>query len=198
MANNNPPPRNNTPGSNAPVVRLHRQYIKDMEFINYAMPNLNMDEITETPSITVNLSVNAENITGEMHEIKMVITTDGRLSQSNQDLFSLKFTYAGIFEVSNVEDMEKEMILLIYCPGVLFPFARRIVADATRDGGMPPLMIDVVDFAKLYKDRKVESMAEDAGREVASWSNPQPEQPKQRQRTNLSAPDPDNNDIFES
>jgi len=49
--------------------------------------------------------------------------------------------------------------LLVECPRLLFPFARRIVADATRDGGFPPLMIDPIDFVALYRRRQQEAQA---------------------------------------
>ena len=39
---------------------------------------------------------------------------------------------------------------MVDCPFVLFPFARRVIADITRDGGFPPLMLDPIDFNQLY------------------------------------------------
>ncbi|HEV2336297.1 MAG TPA: protein-export chaperone SecB, partial [Stellaceae bacterium] len=34
---------------------------------------------------------------------------------------------------------------------LIFPFARNIVAETTRDGGFPPLMINPIDFGELLK-----------------------------------------------
>jgi preprotein translocase subunit SecB len=42
---------------------------------------------------------------------------------------------------------------------LLFPFARQIVADATRNGGFPPLMIDPIDFAQMFQQRMAEEQA---------------------------------------
>ncbi len=47
-------------------------------------------------------------------------------------------------------------LLFIECPRLLFPFARQIVADATRNGGFPPLMIDPIDFAQMFAQRMAE------------------------------------------
>jgi preprotein translocase subunit SecB len=66
----------------------------------------------------------------------------------------VELTYAGLFSLSNVPQESLQPVLLIECPRLLFPFARRIVADATRDGGFPPLMIDPIDFVTLYRRRQ--------------------------------------------
>ena len=69
-------------------------------------------------------------------------------------LFLLEVAYAGIFRLSNVADVAtQQMILLIQAPHMLFPFVRRIVSDVVRDGGMPPLMIEPIDFMALYQAR---------------------------------------------
>ena len=34
---------------------------------------------------------------------------------------------------------------------MLFPFARNVLAETTRDGGYPPLMLNPIDFAALYQ-----------------------------------------------
>ena len=65
--------------------------------------------------------------------------------------------YAGVFTL-NQEDTEKEMILLVHCPALLFPYARRIISDLTRDGGYLPLMISLIDFLKLYNEKQTEKM----------------------------------------
>jgi preprotein translocase subunit SecB len=41
------------------------------------------------------------------------------------------------------------MLVLVETPRIIFPFARAIIANATRDGGFPPLMINPIDFAEL-------------------------------------------------
>ena len=66
-------------------------------------------------------------------------------------MFLLELVYAGLFQIQNVPEEVLQPILLIEGPHLLFPFARRIVADVVRDGGMPPLMIEPIDFAALYR-----------------------------------------------
>ena len=53
-----------------------------------------------------------------------------------------------------------EPFLLINCPSLLFPFLRRLVADLTREGGFPPLLLDPIDFAGLFVKRQQEGEQE--------------------------------------
>ena len=69
----------------------------------------------------------------------------------DRQLFLLELAYAGLFRLSNIPEDAMQPILLIQAPHMLFPFARRIVADVVRDGGMPPLMIEPIDFVALFQ-----------------------------------------------
>ena len=78
-------------------------------------------------------------------------------------MFSFDLAYAGVFRVVNVPPENLHPLIMIECPRLLFPFARQIVADAVRNGGFPPLFIDPIDFAALYRER----VNDLAGKEVA-------------------------------
>jgi preprotein translocase subunit SecB len=62
--------------------------------------------------------------------------------------------YGGVFQIGGVGPEDMEPVLLIECPRYLFPFARRIIADVTSDGGYPPFLLDPIDFAGVYAARK--------------------------------------------
>ncbi len=83
-------------------------------------------------------------------ELKTSITA----KQGDTNAFIVELVYAGLFGIRNLPDENLEPFLLIECPRLIFPFARRIIADATRDGGFPPLMLDPVDFAFLYQQQR--------------------------------------------
>ena len=74
-------------------------------------------------------------------------------------LFAIELVYAGIFRLTNIPQEAVQPILMIECPRLLFPFARQIIADASRNGGFPPLLIDPVDFVSLYRQRLAEMQA---------------------------------------
>ena len=81
-----------------------------------------------------------------------------RITAKSDDrpIFLLELQYAGLFSIVNAPPEFAQQFLMIEAPHLLFPFARRVVADVTRDGGMPPLMIEPIDFATLYRARQAE------------------------------------------
>lgn len=78
-------------------------------------------------------------------------------TRDEQTVFIVEAAFAGVFALTGVADEYLKPVLLIECPRLLFPFARAIVADATRDGGFPPLMIQPVDFTDMYRRQIAES-----------------------------------------
>ena len=76
-----------------------------------------------------------------------------RAQRESNPVFIVELTYAGLFQIQNVDPQSREAFLLIECPRLIFPFARRVLSDATRDGGFPPLMLEPVDFAALYRQQ---------------------------------------------
>ena len=84
----------------------------------------------------------------DQYEVVLKINATAKASEAV--MFIVELEYAGVFRVENVPEQQLHPVLLIECPRILFPFARRIVADATRDGGYPPLLLDMVDFAGIY------------------------------------------------
>jgi preprotein translocase subunit SecB len=82
-------------------------------------------------------------------ELKLRVSASGE----GKPIFLLELVYGGLFQLLNVTEEMRQVALLIEGPHILFPFARRIVADVVRDGGMPPLLIEPIDFAALYRAR---------------------------------------------
>jgi preprotein translocase subunit SecB len=119
----------------------------------------------KAPKLDVNVNVSARPQSETDFEIELKL--DAKAVRGDDTLFIVEVTYAGIFQVRNVPQEHVQPVLLIECPRLLFPFARQIVADATRQGGFPPLMIDPVDFAALYRQR----MAQATARQAASQTS---------------------------
>lgn len=124
------------------------QYIKDLSFENPgAAANIN-----DRPQIELAVDLNAVKLEPELFEVELKIRVDAKAD--GKPLFLLEVAYAGVFRLTNIpETATQQMILLIQAPHMLFPFVRRIVADVVRDGGMPPLMIEPIDFMQLYQAR---------------------------------------------
>lgn len=144
------------PQATAPAVAINAQYVKDLSFENPNAPS-SLIALKEAPQIEIALNLEAKVIQGDAHEVTLQITATAKSGENN--LFVAELSYAGLFTLSNIPQEQKEMILLIHCPTILFPFARRILSDATRDGGFQPLMLEPIDFAGLYQQRKTPEAA---------------------------------------
>jgi len=142
-----------------PNLQVAAQYIKDLSFENPgATANL-----TDRPQIELAVDLNATRLADkDMFEVELKIRVDAK--NEGRPLFLLEVAYGGIFRLTNVPDVAtQQMILLIQAPHMLFPFVRRIVSDVVRDGGMPPLMIEPIDFMALYQARVAQAQGQAQG-----------------------------------
>lgn len=137
-------------------VRVIGQYIKDLSFEN---PNISklLDNPNDKPNLRVEVNVNASKIAATAFE--SAITFKAEATNKAGVIYDMELVYAGMFHVENLPDQALEQFLLINCPSLLFPFLRRLVADITREGGFPPLLLDPIDFAALYVKRQQETTA---------------------------------------
>ncbi len=136
-----------------PGIHVLGQYIKDLSFENPGAPR-SLRTSDQTPKLDVNVNVNVKGQSQSDFEIELKL--EARAARGDDVLFIVEVTYAGIFQIRNVPEEHVQPLLLIECPRLLFPFARQIIADATRQGGFPPLMIDPIDFTALYRRRMAE------------------------------------------
>lgn len=125
------------------------QYVKDLSFENPGAPQSLQDFGKERPTIDISVNVNAARIGEEGYEVTLNISASA--SHDEKQRFLVELVYAGLFGIRNMPQETLEAFLLIECPRILFPFARRIIADATRDGGFPPLLMEPIDFQILYQ-----------------------------------------------
>lgn len=143
----------------APQLNIRAQLIRTLSFENPGA----LKRFEKTPTIAVNINVDASKA-GET-EFVVGLKIDAAAKAEDDPVYTLKLDYAGVFSVTNVEAKMLEPILLVECPRLLFPFARRIIADCTRDGGYQPMMLDPVDFVALYRrelERRQTAQAADA------------------------------------
>lgn len=131
----------------APKISIQAQYVRDMSFENVAVQSGD-GRLDAKPDIQVGVNLDAKKRTDDQYEVILKVNATAKSNEAV--MFIVELEYAGIFRVENVPEQQLHPVLLIECPRILFPFARRIVADATRDGGYPPLLLDMVDFAGIY------------------------------------------------
>jgi len=132
------------------------QYIKDLSFENPNVGKL-IDGPGENPNLKVEVHVNAARMGPDLYESAI----DFKALATNKlgTIYDLEVVYAGLFKIQNIPEPALEPFLLINCPSITFPFLRRLVADLTREGGFPPLLLDPIDFAALFVRRQKERAA---------------------------------------
>jgi preprotein translocase subunit SecB len=141
-----PPP---APGAQ-PSLKILGQYMKDFSFENPNAPQ-SLAPQTQQPDINIAVNVNAKNLGPNDFEVELHL--DAKATGEGKVVFAAELLYAGIFRLENFPQNVLHAAVLIECPRMLFPFARQIMAEATRNGGFPPLMLDPIDFATMYQRR---------------------------------------------
>jgi len=141
-----------TPGNGedtAPQVGFISQYVKDLSFENPRAPAIY--QVQTAPEIDVQFNIATNQVADEVHEV--VLKIEIRAEAESQTAFIVELSYAGLFGLRNVPQEHLRPFLLGEAPMMLFPFARRVVSDAIRDGGFQPLLLDPVDFRMLYQQQ---------------------------------------------
>jgi len=127
---------------------INAQYIKDLSFENPRAPQSLMQQ-AGPPSVDINVDVNVQSVGPENYEVVLSIKAGAKAQ--DETLFLVELAYAGVVTVRNVPQQMLGAVVLVEVPRLLFPFARNIIAETTRDGGFPPLMINPIDFSELAR-----------------------------------------------
>jgi len=132
-------------------IKVISQYIKDLSFETPHSPDIFLANQGK-PDIELSIDIDAKKISDEIYEVILKISANATTKEKK--IFLCEVSYAGLFSLQNIEAEMIEQILLIYCPSLIFPFIRRLIANLTSDSGFPPLMIDPIDFTDLYSKRR--------------------------------------------
>ena len=144
----------------APQMKMQilAQFIRDISFENIVAQKGIQGDVA--PDIQVQVSIDAKKrSTDNQYEVISKYNITSKNKGTEDTMFVLELDYGGIFQIENVPDEQMHPFLLIECPRMLFPFARRIVSDMTRDGGFPPLNLDNIDFVALYRQTLLQRQA---------------------------------------
>ncbi len=134
-------------------IRINSQYVKDLSFEVPNAPEIFLTPALK-PDIALSIDIDATRLSVNAFEVILKVKADAR-GGDEKVIFICELSYAGVFTIDEkIQDQQEiEQLLLIYCPNILFPFARRIISSCTIDGGFPPLMLEPIDFTELYKKR---------------------------------------------
>ncbi len=152
------PPENAEDSDRIPLA-VHGQYIKDFSFEVPGAPKIFVEAPAGQPEMNLNLDVQVEGISSEIFEVVLDIKAETKVA--DQTAYILELKYAGLFSV-NVPEEHRAAILFVECARLLFPFARSVLADVSREGGFQPLILGPVDFASLF-EQNIEKIREQTG-----------------------------------
>lgn len=134
-----------------PSLALRAQYIKDVSFENPRAP-ASLFNLREAPQMDVNINLGAQKLDENVAELAIQISV--RAVADKTTIFLVDLVYAGVLEMKNITEAQAEQAIFITGAQLLYPFARRVIADMTRDGGFPPLQLEPIDFVAMYANRK--------------------------------------------
>lgn len=140
----------------APQLSILTQYVKDLSFESPGAP-LTLRPREKAPAININVNVTANPLSETDFDVNLTLNATGK--DGDDVLFDTELVYGGVFRISGFPQEHVMPLLFVECPRLLFPFARQIVAECTRNGGFPPLMIDPIDFGKMFQQRVAEEQA---------------------------------------
>lgn len=148
---------------NQPIAGLLSQYVKDLSVESPRAPE--SFQWTEQPELDVQFNIGARQINDEVHEIELKIGATAQTSLG--PVYVIELSYCGLVGLRNVPDDHAHAFLYAEGPRILFPFARRVIADASRDAGFAPLLLDPIDFQGLYVQQLERKHAEQQESQLA-------------------------------
>lgn len=176
-----------TDASQTPPLTINAQYIKDLSF-EHPDPVSNYEGSNQQPDISINIDVAGNRIKDRNFEV--VLSIRASAERGGNSVFMAELQYGGIFTLSDsVPDEAIHPVLMIECPRLLFPYARSILSNTTRDGGFPPLSLNPIDFAGLYRRQMEEQKAQSDqgnGADNSTTQNDQPDSVKEKSQQRAS------------
>ncbi len=148
---------------NTPVAGLISQYVKDLSVENPKAPQ--SFQWQGQPELDVQFNIAANKVNDEIHECELKISATAKTAEGT--VYIIELSYCGLVGMRNVPEDQKHAFLYSEAPRMLFPFARRIVADATRDAGFAPLMLEPLDFQGMYLQQLRAKQAQEAAEQGA-------------------------------
>ncbi|MGH7155224.1 MAG: protein-export chaperone SecB [Acetobacteraceae bacterium] len=150
-----------------PPLVVNVQYVKDLSFEVPGAPQI-FSQLHAQPQVNINLDVQARRVQEgqNVYEVSLLIRAEAHEAPAGQGngqspaapnvVFVAELTYSGVFTLSGLPDNAVEPVLLVECPRILFPFARNLLADVTREGGFPPVLLQPIDFVALWQARRAQ------------------------------------------
>lgn len=139
-----------------PQLFVNAQYVKDLSFENPRAPHSLIQQKAQ-PEVALDVDVKVANLAPELYEVALTISATAKAE--GETVFIVQLTYCGVVTAKNAPQPILTTMILVETPRLLFPFARNVIASATRDGGFPPLLINPIDFSELMRREQAQAGA---------------------------------------
>lgn len=137
---------NGNGADNGPVAGIITQYVKDLSVENPKAPE--SFSWNEAPELDVQFNIASRQVSDEVQEVELKVSAKAKTPHGTA--YIVELSYCGLVGMRNMPDDQKHAFIYAEAPRFLFPFARRVIADATRDAGFTPLVLDPIDFNAIY------------------------------------------------
>lgn len=129
-----------------PAAGIITQYVKDLSVENPSAPDVY--QWPDQPKVDVQFNIGAAPKGEDVHEVELKINITATAERG--PAYIIELAYCALIGIRNIPEEQAHAFLYGEAPRIIFPFARRVIADAVRDAGFPPLMIEPIDFNGLY------------------------------------------------
>ena len=137
---------------------IRAQYLKDLSFESPRAPQTLLIQQQQQPEVNLSVDVKARNLGPETFEVVLTVGAEAR--QGEEPVFLIEISYGSVVTLQNAPPELVPLLVFVETPRLVFPFARAIIANATRDGGFPPLLVNPIDFAELLRREHEKALKE--------------------------------------
>ncbi|CAI3922690.1 Preprotein translocase subunit SecB (SecB) (PDB:1OZB) [Commensalibacter communis] len=146
-------------------LTLNIQFTKDLSFEVPHGASI-FATLEDAPQISVAIDANANRLSEEnVYEVSLTLKVEATESPREDQtqpriVFVTELVYCAVVSLNNPPEELIEPILLVEVPRLIFPYARNIIGDVTRDGGFPPVILQPIDFVSLWQNKQAQQAAQ--------------------------------------
>jgi preprotein translocase subunit SecB len=135
------------------TFEIQRLYVQKQSCQVPHAPGIFQQEVKDVkPETAVEMNIQNRSLNNDLFEVTMTFHVTMKIQQ--QTALSLEVTQAGIFKLANFEDQQRDFLLGAYCPGILYPYVRKVISDLTQSAGFMPITLPPINFDSAYQQRQ--------------------------------------------
>ncbi|ALP43730.1 protein-export chaperone SecB [Aeromonas schubertii] len=145
-----------------PEFHIQRVYVKDVSFEAPNTPHIFQKEWQ--PEVSLDMDTKTNMLAESIYEVVLTLTVTCKLGE--ETAFLCEVHQAGIFTIGNLPEPQLAHCLAVFCPNILFPYAREAVSAMVNRGSFPQLNLAPVNFDALFAQHVAQLQAEQATAEA--------------------------------